>query len=482
MVASSLNRGLPTTCYQLLATMLTIILHLDMNSYFASVEQQDNPVWRGKVLGVCEHLGGMIIAASVEAKKWGIKTGTPVWEARKLYPNIILTHTRAEAYRKYHKLFLKVLRDYSNFVEPASIDEAYADVTRVCNVKIPNINPPAGGQISKKIQIQKSKSSNATESNLFNPYEEAVRVAQEIKRRVKKEVGDYLTCSIGIAENKLLAKIASDMQKPDGLVIISNSKFSPYGRSPEGGKIPNTLPLWYAKEDLYSILKLTDIPGIAKRQEKRLNELGIQTLKDLRDYPVSRLVRVFGINGYHLHNMGQLDGSWKSRVYHDETIKSIGHMYTLPKEYRSQEFFEPVLYKLCEMVAERLRRKKLWGNVLIAYVRDQKYNSYGNSLKLGEPVFDARDLFWESRRILKNFPGFEEVVGKCKLIGVTVANLKPYVFQQSLFKKHTAKAQLARAVDVINAKYGKFTVSYTPVLKAGKVFRDSVGFGRVKEV
>ncbi|MBL8030360.1 MAG: DNA polymerase IV [Candidatus Doudnabacteria bacterium] len=461
-----------------------------MNSYFASVEQQDNLLWRGKPLGVCEHLGGIIIAASIEAKRWGIKTGTPVWEAKKLYPKIILTHTRAEAYRHYHRLFLKVLRDYSSFVEPASIDEAYVDITASCNIKlqIPNY------KFQKIIQITKSKNDQLKyfhKAKLdyylsVNPFEEAVRVAWEIKQRIKREVGDYLTCGIGVADNKLLAKIASDMQKPDGLVIISNAELRIKNLECFCKNsvfcICHSKFLNFTKEDLYEKLKLTDIPGIARRQEKRLNELGIRTLKDLRDFPLSRLVRVFGISGYHLHHMGKLDGSWKSKVHHDQTIKSIGHMYTLPKEYRGRDFFEPVLYKLCEMVAERLRRKKLWGNVLVAYVRDGEYNSYGNSVTLGEPIFDARDLFCESRKILRNFLEAEKVIANCKLVGVTVDNLKPYVFQQALFKKHTSKGALMIAIDVINAKYGKFTVSYTPVLKAGKVFRDSVGFGRVKEV
>jgi DNA polymerase-4 len=183
--------------------MTAVIIHLDMNSYFASVEQQDNPQYRGKVLGVCEHLGGIIIAASIEAKRWGIKTGMPVWEAKKLYPKIILVHTRAHAYREYHRRFLLVLREYSNFVEPASIDEAYADITKICNVQVS----------SSKYQVVR----------MVNPFEEAVRVAQEIKVRMKKEVGDYLTCSIGIAENKLLAKIGSYLKKPDGIVVITGS-------------------------------------------------------------------------------------------------------------------------------------------------------------------------------------------------------------------------------------------------------------------
>ncbi len=456
--------------------MTAVIIHLDMNSYFASVEQQDNPQYRGKVLGVCEHLGGIIIAASIEAKRWGIKTGTPVWEAKKLYPKIILVHTRADAYREYHRRFLLVLREYSNFVEPASIDEAYADISKICNVEVPRT----------KFQEPNKYSIPNNQYLKLNPWEEAVRVAIEIKKRMKTEVGDYLTCSIGIAENKLLAKIASDLKKPDGIVVVANEECKMQNEecscSDSSFCIHHFAFLSLSKNDLYTRLKLTDIPGIAKRQEKRLNALGIKTLKDLRDYPLSKLVCAFGINGYHLHHMGQLSGSWKAKVSFDESIKSIGHMYTLPKEYRKPEFFEPVLYKLCEMVGERLRRKKLMGNIVVAYVRDGNYNSYGHSVKLSSDIFDARDLFWESRHIIKNYPDINKIIADCKLIGVTIAGLKPFVLQQSLFKKQTAKASLTRAVDVINAKYGKFTLSYAPVLKAGKVFRDSVGFGRVKEV
>src|SRR5690349_12786458 len=116
--------------------MIPVIIHLDMNSYFASVEQQDNPDWRGKPVGVCEHLGGIIIAASREAKRWGIGTGTPVWEAKKLYPKIILTPTHAERYRFYTRRFLKVVEDYTDMVEKYSIDECFLDITKFCNISL----------------------------------------------------------------------------------------------------------------------------------------------------------------------------------------------------------------------------------------------------------------------------------------------------------------------------------------------------------
>ena len=410
--------------------MQPVILHLDMNSYFASVEQQDHPVFRGQVLGVCEHLGGIIIAASREAKKWGIKTGTPVWEAKKLYPKIILTQTSPERYRYYHQLLVRVVSEYTDRVERYSIDEVFLDLTRVCNVRRP-----------QKVE----------------PFAEAVRIAGRIKLKMRAIMGEVLTCSIGIAENKLVAKIASDLKKPDGLIVVR----------PED------------KAGLYHQLDLADIPGIGWRTEKRLKSLGIDSLEALRQYPRSRLVALFGLPGYHLYNLGQLKGTASPAVEEDLEAKSVGHMYTLPAAYRTPEFFEPVLYKLAEMVALRLRKKWLAGRVLSAYARTTHDVWLGRSARLGFRLWSGPEIFEHSRRILA-----AEGIAKqgVKLVGVTVAGLEPALDQPDLFGFSAKQEKLARALDRINLKYGGFTVCRVPVLKAKEVFRDSVGFGRIKEI
>jgi DNA polymerase-4 len=438
-----------------------------MNSYFATVAQQENPLFRGKPLGVCEHLGGIIIAASIEAKKWGIKTGTPVWEARKIYPKIILTKTQPDKYRFYIKRLLNVAEDYTDKVEQASIDELYADMTKACNIRLPNKNQ---------------------ELEFINPYEEALRIALQIKQRMKTEVGDYLTCSIGIAENKLVAKIASDMKKPDKIVVVTQGQIATSDKlkvtsgTEKDELLNNKQILILSKPDLYSCLKLTDIPGIAKRQEKNLNNLGIRTLLDLKNYPVALLVKKFGINGYHLHKMGQLEGSWRPKVEFGPGLKSIGHMYTLPKEYRKAEFFKPVLYKLCEMVARRLRKQNLMGNVINFFVYGKDYQNFGESKKLGFYVYDGREIFLQAvdiyqRLIAKN----QSQTFEYKLIGITVAGLCVQNNQLTLFGTEEKLKRIVGALDKINLKYGDFTICRTPVAKAKNVFQDSVGFGRVKE-
>lgn len=423
--------------------MQRIIMHIDMNSYFATCEQQDNLAWRGKPLGVCEHLGGIIIAPSIEAKRWGIKTGTPVWEARKLYPKIILTPTTPDRYRHYTAKFLKVLADYTDDLEKYSIDEAFLDITETANLR---------------------RKANET----IDPFREAVRMAKEIKRRVTNEVGDYLKVSVGIATNKLLAKVGSDFQKPDGLTVFK----------PED------------KDRLYKILKLTDMPGIARRTERNLQELGIKTLIDLKNYPVSKLVAHFGIMGYHMHKIGQLEGSWKEEFTEDQPIKSMGHMYTLEIQHRTAGSVPRVLYKLSEMVAARLRVNGLMGNVLHAYIRTPGDESLGGSKKMSYWLQDGRDIFLESARLLessvreKDSPFSKRTVltdMSARLVGVTVAGLVPFADQISLFPVEEKRKRIAPALDKINEKYGDFTVARTPAHLARNIIRDSVGFGRMKE-
>lgn len=425
-----------------------IIAHIDMNSYFATCEQQDRPEWRGKPLGVCEHLGGIIIAASIEAKKWGIKTGTPVWEARKLYPKIILTPTTPARYRFYTARFLKVFEDYTDRIEKYSIDEAFLDLTKSCNIR--------------------TKQANGN-WELTDPWEEAARIIKEIKARMKVEVGDWITCSAGVSYSKLVAKIASDLQKPDGLVIVRPQD----------------------KAGLYGRLALDDVPGIGRRMKKSLNALGVKTLAQLRDFPVSKLMSRYGIvQGTHLQSMGQLEGSWKENF--DETgdgseeaatMKSIGHMYTLPKEYRDKHAMRPVLYKLCEMVAARLRVNGVMGDGIHVHVHDKGYaNKISKGMQLHYYLQDGRDIYTEAIKMLEssgNLASFEKEV---YLVGVTVFGLVSSAGQVSLFDKSKGGGlRLVQALDKINNKYEDFTVARVPAFLARDILRDSIGFGRMKE-
>lgn len=420
-----------------------VIAHIDMNSYFATCEQQDRPEWRGKPLGVCEHLGGIIIAPSVEAKQWGIKTGMPVWEARKLYPKIILTPTTPARYRFYTARFLKLFEDYTDRIEKYSIDEAFLDLTKACNIRIKQ-----NGQWV-----------------FADPWQEARRICLEIKMRMKTEVGDWIRCSAGVSYSKLIAKIASDMQKPDGLVTVRPQD----------------------KELLYDKLDLMDVPGVGRRMKRNLGKLGIQTLRNLRDYPVTKLVTHFGIQGYHLHSMGQLKGSWKEQFDEthdasDGTMKSIGHMYTIPLKYRNQKILRPVLYKLSEMVGARLRANNIMGNGIHVHVHDPERIHAGKGMQLSYYLKDGRDIYLEALNLLEKSGQLELLEHKLYLIGVTVFGLVPDEGQVSLFDNRKGGTErLIAVLDRINAKYEDFTIARVPAFLARDILRDSIGFGRMKE-
>lgn len=455
--------------------MPRIIMHIDMNSYFASCEQQDNLAWRGKPLGVCEHLGGIVIAPSIEAKRWGVKTGTPVWEAKKLCPQIILTKTNPDRYRYYTARFLKVFEDYTKDIERYSIDEAFLDLTRVSNVKshqVYNVERQSG-DLRREDLIDLGRA-------MLDPYEEAARIAKEIKERMKTEVGDYLRCSVGIGWSKLIAKIGSDMQKPDGLTVLR----------------PEDKPMLYKK------LMLQDIPGIGSRQAKRLEAKGIRTVSDLRDCPLGHLVHWFGIMGYHLHSMGQLEGLWHEGFSEATPIKSVGHMYTVAQQYRTvSQVGEKVLYRLSEMVARRLRALGMGATALAAHVMDKDYAHHGGQRQLGVPTITGHDIFTAARHAIVTEHGgtWPETIYR---IGVTAFGLREYRTQLSLFPEVDRRAKVSIALDKINQKYtqeewsvareraalgsgsgqrGGDVILPCPAFFAQEIIRDSLGFGRMRE-
>ncbi len=461
--------------------MQRIIMHIDMNSYFASCEQQDNLPWRGRPLGVCEHLGGIIIAPSVEAKRWGVKTGMPVWEAKKLCPQIILTITNPDRYRYYTAKFLQVFEDYAEDIERYSIDEAFLDVTKVCNVRIKNYESLLRQGFGGQARIKEEQWSCA------DPFVEAERIAKEIKVRMKTEVGDYLRCSVGIGWSKLIAKIGSDMQKPDGLTILR----------PED------------KSLLYKKLSLTDIPGIGTRQAKRLMGHGIRTLQDLRDCPRETLVRWFGILGHHLWSMGQLEGLWCENFTQATPLKSVGHMYTIAKEFRHvPKIGEQALYRLSEMVAKRLRGLGMGATALFAHVADKDHNFFGGTRQLGTPTSTGQEIFIAARHaVVRDLAGIWPAL--VNRVGVTAFGLRPMCVQQSLFPAVNKRHKLDVALDMVNKKYAKdewlearrhskqvleraalgstpnhkdqAVLLPAPAFFAQRFIRDSIGFGRMKE-
>ena len=268
-----------------------VILHIDMNSYFAAVEQQANPFLRGRAVGVCAYLSakGCIIASSKEAKEVGIKTGCRVYEALKLYPEVVLVQNDPAKYRAVTKKIFSILAEYTEEIEPYSIDEAFLDLSG------------AAFKFSSKIGRVES-------------LKDGQKLGVEIKERIAVEIGEWLTCSIGVAQTRFWAKLLSDTTDKNSVVYIDPANYKSY----------------LAK------LKLTDIWGINYRLQERFNRLGIRTPLEIVEARTSKILHNFGKYGYFLQQ--NLAGSGIDRIKTEEELapKSIGHSYMLPKKTRDK--------------------------------------------------------------------------------------------------------------------------------------------------
>lgn len=388
-------------------------LHIDMNSYFATVEQQANPRLRGKPIGVTggDRLERTVLgAASTEAKKFGVKTGMQIWEAKNLCPNIIIVPGDADKYLETTKRFLNILKDYSPYLEVFSIDECFLELPR-------------------------------------RDFKSASEVALEIKRRIRSEIGEWITCSIGISYNKLMAKLAGSLQKPDGLVVIPNPQ--------EAIKVLDKI-------------ELDEICGIGPRIKKRLNNLGIFNFHQLRKAPLENLLASLKSYGQVVYNMARgIDYSPVVPFYEKGEVKSIGHRYTINHDTNDPEEIKQILLKLSEMVGRRLRTKNLMGRTIHCWYRKTDFEDSGIQVTIPY-TSDGLEIFKGAWKIFQNIWNREKV----RMIGASISNLKPTLPQTLSLLPETSKQEtMLRAIDRINNKYGEFTLQRAVLLTSPKMRR-----------
>jgi DNA polymerase-4 len=419
-------------------------LHIDLNSFFASVEQQLHSEYRGKPTAVTATMAdtGTIIAASYEAKAFGVKTGTKVGEAKRLCPQILLAEGNHTTYAKYSHEIAAAVERVCPVAHTPSIDEM------VCQLMGREQEPPRTRQI-----------------------------ALAIKQAIKDDVGETLRCSIGMAPNRYLAKIASDMQKPDGLI----------------GLLPSQLPRAIAH------LELRDLPGVGARTEQRLNDKGIHTMAQLLS---------LDRNGMH----ALWDSVWGDRLYHwlrggqtgddgapiaSDLQKSLGHSHVLGPEHRTPAGAWAVAHKLLHKAAMRLRMEHFHASTLavtlkFALTREEaaravklkhhtsgiKHSAWAMEAKF-RPCRDTLTLLDALKGIWRERPDGPEHQ-RPFFVGVTMRNLLPdSEVPQMLFEEPGHRNELSATMDKLNLKFGHSTVHFAGMLPARDAAPTRIAFTQI---
>lgn len=377
------------------------ILHIDMNAFFASVEQRADPGLRNRPIAVVgSRRRGVVLSPSYEARAFGVKTGMTYGEAKRTCPSIALVPADSRKYSDACRELLRIWQSFTPLVELFSIDEAFLDVT-------------------------------GCESLFGDP----VRIAVLIKERTWKEAG--LTCSIGIGPNKLIAKLGSDLQKPDGLVLIG----------------PGDIDL--VLEDL----PVQQLCGIGPNLARQLAGMGIHTCGELGRAPLSRLTARFGVLGERLRAMGQGtdDDPVLSPSEQDaEESRSMGHSMTLDQDCGSLQEIERHILELSEKVGRRLRRGLYSGKTVTLTLRYADFHTLSRQRRVPQAINHGLDIHATARTILNDI----RIEQPVRLIGVSVSNLERNVSQLTLFPRDRKRAFIAEAMDEINDRYGSFTVTW----------------------
>ena len=377
-----------------------MILHIDMDAFYASVEQLDNPGLKGK----CVIVGGpskrsVVSAASYEARKYGVRSAMPIFMAKQKCPEGVFVPPRIQRYKEVSKKIMKLLCDFSPLVEPVSIDEAYMDIT--------------GG-----------------ERLLGSPEQIGIHIKEKIRKKVK------LTCSVGIAPNKFLAKIASDMEKPDGLFIIMPDEAHEFIKS----------------------LAINKVPGIGKKTGSLLENLGITTLGDVKKYREKILLSRLGKSGKRLIELSACIDN--SPVTPFSQRKSVSTEHTLTEDTRDQTILKKFLLKHSQDVGRELRRLEVKAKTITLKLKQEDFKQITRSTTIDNPTQSSETIYSTACRLLLKY----RLKTKIRLIGVGASGFVPSAmpFQMELFEQKEKKGnnweKVERAIDAIIEKFGEDAV------------------------
>jgi DNA polymerase-4 len=399
-----------------------LVMHIDLNSCFATVEQQSRPLLRGRPVAVVnrrtEHTA--IVTASYEAKQLGVTVGMKLKEAMRLAPGLVALESDPPKYRYvYHKM-MDIMKSYSAHIVMKSIDEGIIDFK----------------QATAEVQKQDLEA-----------------IGHEIKHRLKTEVGEWMRCNVGIATNRFLAKTAAGLNKPDGLDVITHENL----RGTMAG------------------LKLTDLTGIAWRNQARLNAVGIYTPLEFLDTDATTLKKVVFKSVVGEWWYQRLRGWEIDDIQYD--IKTVGRQYVLEARDLPRDLVVKRLHNLCESVGHRMRSqgKSARGVFVYAKTHDRDYWYARHMASL--PFFSNAAIYAQAALLFANAP-----TGSLKEIGISCYELEDGVGDQlSLFGDELAREQhITDAIDEINQRYGDRTVHSAHTIGTEKLVKQKVPFGSTR--
>ncbi len=378
--------------------MTRIILHVDMDAFFAAIEQREHPELKGKpvIIGADPREGhgrGVVSTCSYEARKFGVHSAMPISHAYRLCPHGIYLPPNGKLYQQVSQNIFNILYEFSDLVEPVSIDEAFLDVT--------------GSQ---------------------RLYGDGPTIAQKIKQRIKEK--EQLTASIGVAPNKYLAKIASDLEKPDGLVVV------------EPGKI----------EEFLWPLDISRLWGAGQRTQQILRKMGINTIGQLAQYPAEILKQKLGSAGEHFYRLAHGQDDRPVRV--SDEVKSVSNEHTFGQDIDDIDFIRQKLVYLCEKVGYRLRKKQLKGRTIHLKLRYHDFSTITRNLTINQATNQTRQIVDVVLDLFeKNYmPG-----RKVRLVGVGVSGFDLKESRQiSLFDILEEKQnKLDQVQDQLSNRFGR---------------------------
>lgn len=368
------------------------IMHVDMDAFFASVEQRDDPALQGKPVIVCGKSRRSVVAtASYEARAFGVHSAMPLSQAKRLCPHGCFVAPRFEAYREASDAIHQVMLHYADAYEPISLDEAFLDI-----------------------------------SGMGSQYPTLGSIGRAIKEEIRSAV--HLTASVGIAPNKFLAKMASDMDKPDGLCII------PYGR----------------EQEVLAPLPVRRLWGVGSVTEKKLLAAGFRTIADIQEAAPEKLSALLGNQGPLLKALSL--GIDERPIISSRQVKSIGDESTYEYDLTDRPTIDREIAIHSDIVAQRLRRHDLAARTISLKIRFASFKTIIRSLSLEEGTNLQETIDSACQTLLSRIPLTEGI----RLIGVTASNLGAPLSIPSLFSdKEEKRARAARAMDGIQQKYGR---------------------------